>query len=103
METLKWGLNDAIPEGVTTAWGARLIFPDDLVPDRTDYRGPREKQLRAALALYASNQPWEEARRLADTGQMRPNDEREFVLFDDGRVRMVGSPRRSYGYLYVAA
>jgi hypothetical protein len=28
---LQFGLNAALPPGLTAAWGARLIFPDDLL------------------------------------------------------------------------
>jgi hypothetical protein len=33
---LAFGCVKALPEGTTTAWGARLIYPNDLVHDRQD-------------------------------------------------------------------
>ena len=44
---LQFGLTAAIPEEVSTAWGARLIEPADLVHDRQDIRGDDADELLA--------------------------------------------------------
>ena len=36
---LGYGCNRALPDDITAAWGARLIWPNDLVHDRQDMQG----------------------------------------------------------------
>jgi hypothetical protein len=101
--TLEWGHNAGLPRGVTSAWGARLLYPDDVLPDRVDYFGPREAELREYLRSHVGDEPWVMARKLSSSGAMKQTSDMDFVLYEDAKVRIVGNPRRSYGYLYVCA
>jgi hypothetical protein len=98
--TLSFGCVRAIPEGVTTAWGARLIWPNDLVYDRQDLKGPDAERLKSWLNGGA-------LRRALDCGGqgagLDPTADRQATLYEDESGIVVGNPQGSYGYLYVAA
>jgi hypothetical protein len=101
---LGFGLR-AIPEGVACAWGARLIWPDDLVWDRTDVFGSEIE--RSALiewlnggALSAARL---EARRMADAYELRGSEDRVVTLHEDEKGVVKANPQSSHGYLYMAA
>jgi hypothetical protein len=108
---LAWGLKNVIPEDAPTAWGARLIFPDDLLWDRQDFYKmdtDEGRQLKAWLdgaqrgkgALYHALR---NARALADSYQLRSRDAENVTLYEDTYGIIQGNPRGSSGYLYVAA
>jgi hypothetical protein len=84
---LAFGCVKALPEGTTTAWGARLIYPNDLVHDRQDLVGPDADDLKAWL----------------NGGPLDPTKDVTVTLFEDEDGIIVGNPQGSYGYLYVAA
>lgn len=93
------------PEGVRAVYGARMIWPDDLLPDRQGVDKLDQEaadELLAWLNDGAGNAMRSEARRLADT-ELSGSEEREVVLYEDDRGRVVGNPNASYGYFYVAA
>jgi hypothetical protein len=102
--SLAYGLRTA-PED-RPAWGARLIWPNDLVHDRQDMTGSDAERarlrgwlnddgvLRAALA---------EARRQAKAYELRADENREVVLYEDRWGIVKANPQGSHGYLYVAA
>jgi hypothetical protein len=98
---LMFGHKHDLP-AVTAAWGARLIFPNDVVWDRTDAAG--EPDAKAKLLGYlretVRTEPFDTAARIAS--EMR-GSESVFTLFDDGVARVVGSPHGNSGYLYVTA
>lgn len=101
-----WGLSSAIPHAVDAAWGARLIFPDDLVWDRQGAVGePDEiKQLVAWLnGGKALDKALKAARRAADRGELTRDGEQPVILHRDGAGVVVACPNRSHGYLYVSA
>ena len=102
---LEFGLNAVLPEWVVTAWGARLIYPNDLLQNRQSMFGREtDKQLlvdwlnAGALrdALYNAGQ-------LHMKRKMTPIDHHEFTLYEDATGIIVGNPNASHGYLYVAA
>jgi hypothetical protein len=95
---LGFGCTKALPEGVTTAWGARWIWPNDLVWDRQDLKGPNGDALKDWLNAGALN-----AARSASPVDLDPTKDRTAVLFEDETGVIVGNPQGSYGYLYVAA
>lgn len=100
---LSFGLGDAVPAAVSTAWGARLIFPDDLLPDRQDVNGDDVAPLIAWLNDGALPKALSHARKLADAGKIRNSDSAGFTLYRDRRGVIVANAHASYGYLYVAA
>lgn len=104
--TLQFGLNPAVPESVTCAWGARWIFPDDMLPDRQSFPGidtPAGEKLRNWLNTGALKHARKKARLLAEKYIIEPNSGAQVTLHDDGTGIIVANPNRSYGYLYVAA
>jgi hypothetical protein len=101
---LPWGASRSVPEGVTTAWGARFIFPDDLLFDRQGFAGPDTEPLMQWLNGGALQDARNMARELArGVGTLRPDEDRTVTLHEDERGIIVGNPQASHGYLYVAA
>lgn len=111
--SLAFGANWLVPEKVPAAWGARFIWPDDMLPDRQGTFADSDDDRNAlfqwlngsgvfsgfgALGLARRN-----ARRLADAGAITSSGTGEVVLHDDSDGRIVADPHGSYGYLYVAA
>lgn len=103
-EHLAFGLDNEIPDNVEVAWGARLIFPDDLVHDRQGVIG-REKpgveeflewidhgNIRKALAT---------ARKMAESGKITRTSTDTVILYEDDKGIIKGNPNGSHGYLYV--
>jgi len=100
---LSFGCTRAIPPEVETAWGARFIFPDDVLWDRQDLRGPDKEELKIWLNQGALQKARAKARELAQSGRISQDLEETVVLHDDALGTIVGNPQRSFGYLYVAA
>jgi hypothetical protein len=106
---LAFGCVKAIPDGIDTAWGARLIWPDDLLHDRQDLKGPDAELLKAWLngvpsGQGALRQALATARELANgIGTLRSDEDRTVTLYEDEDGVIVGNPQASHGYLYVAA
>lgn len=86
---------------VRCAWGARWIFPDDQVHDRTDYVGSDEdwQELRRWLIDVVGRKPFEMACGLRYAMQSRADE--PYVLFEDDNGKFVGHPHGPSGYLYV--
>lgn len=104
--SLAFGYKAGIPDSVTTAWGARAIFDSyglDIVPDRQDWVGPRNKELMEALS---DRIPLNELKKSAGE-QVFPDsvglDPMEYVLFADDTVIVKANTQKSYGYLYLCA
>jgi hypothetical protein len=99
------------PDDAAAVWGARLIWPNDLLPDRQDL-GARDDEAKQALIAWLNGEPagtgaiakmrdaLAEPSRLG-LGSNTPY-EVEAVVFEDERGKIVGSPQGSYGYVYVA-
>ena len=102
---LAWGANVTLPEGVAAAWGARLIWPDDLVWDRQSSAGSDEGK--AALETWLNSGRLKEAlavaRQKARDYELRPDESRLVTLWETDRGIVVANPQSSHGYLYVAA
>lgn len=98
---LAFGLR-AVPASVGTAWGARLIWPADLVHDRQDLKGPDAERLQAWLnsgpLVHALTRM-----RAGDRAGLSPTDDRVVVLYESDEGVIKANPQRSHGYLYVAA
>lgn len=99
------------PDDVPAVWGARLIWPNDLVYNRQDLAATND-EARGALVAWLDGDPVGSGAiagmriLLRDPGALgltsnMPFDE-EAVIFEDERGKIVGSAQGSYGYLYVA-
>ena len=104
-----FGLFAAVPETVADAWGARLIYPDDLLHDRQGWKGEASPELVAWLngksgAAGALHLALKNARKLDQARPMRlSRDGRQMVtLYRDDLGVIVASPQGSHGYLYAA-
>lgn len=103
------------PDDLLAVWGARLIFPNDLVWDRQDLQATDDDAKQALIAwlngpnsgdgaiakmreiLRSVNQRYKIS---PDLGDGRGDD--EHVIYEDDEGKIVGSPQSSGGYLYVA-
>ena len=103
-ERLNFGLNAAVPEGTAVAWGARLIFPDDLLWDRQSWIGDEDQRAPTVEWLNggALKSALARAREMAERGELVSSDSRPVVLHEDEQGTIAGDPRGSHGYLYVA-
>lgn len=118
--SLPFGASWLLVPGTKAAWGARLIFPDDLVWDRHGTAGD-EGLVQETLAwlnekdIDVSNH-WGEknpmtrlgcalrkARTLADSYEMKSDSKYGYVLYLDGKGAIIATPNASYGYVYLAA
>ena len=102
--SLGFGLR-TLPDGVTVAWGARLIWPDDLLRDRQDMVGDETERERLSKWLNggALGAALTEARRMADAYELKGSEDRTVTLFEDEQGVVQANPQASHGYLYVAA
>jgi hypothetical protein len=100
---LSFGYTAGLPETCTAAWGARLIWPADLLWDRQGSFGVDNKV--KALQEWLNGGPLKaalaEAQRLSRT-DLRSSDDREVVLYDDEVGTIIGNPNGSHGYFYIA-
>lgn len=103
-KTLGFGLRD-LPDDLTCAWGARWIWPDDVVWDRQDVFGSVSDRNDLVMWLNggALAGAREQARSLASGHVLSPRDDNTVTLFEDERGIVRGNPQGSHGYLYVAA
>ena len=102
-ETLQWGCTRALPEGTTTAWGARLIWPGDLLWDRQGTISENE-ETRKALHDWLNSGPLRSALERMWTGDragLSPEQQRTVTLYEDALGCIKGDPQGSYGYLYI--
>lgn len=102
--TLAFGLRDR-PDNLTCAWGARWIWPDDMLHDRQDLFGDvrGRSDLVAWLNGGALDAARKAARTLAADHVLSPRDDNTVTLFEDAAGIVRGNPQGSHGYLYVAA
>jgi hypothetical protein len=98
------------PEDVRAIWGARLIWPNDLVYDRQDLaaHGDDDKQALIAWlngpgngdgAIAKMRVALKEPYKLGLFPMMRFED--EAVIYEDDEGKIIGSAQQSGGYLYV--
>lgn len=107
-DTLPYGLNDAVPTGARTAWGARLIVTQDghvdLVPDRQGCAGvDRDAFLTLLGEQFPAEAMFAKLRELLVTRQMDTRTAGDFVLFRSDRLEVHANTNGSGGYCYVAA
>lgn len=87
---LQFGLASAVPKTAKAAWGARMIFPNDLVGDTPSGKSPLQLARLTALAM-------------SNSYELLPNGHEQVTLYEDEFGIIVANPRGSHGYLYVAA
>lgn len=107
--TLGFGYNRGLPDGITRAWGARLIVDQrghtDLVHNRQSWIGePGETQ---ALQDWLNGGAIAKAREAASeklrSYEISTRDASEVTLYEDETGKIVGNTNASAGYLYIAA
>lgn len=103
MSGLAYGLRRDLPKDLTCAWGARWIWPNDLVWDRQDVIGEDTAELLDWLNGGPLAQAREEAARLARAYELSPAADTTVTLYEDERGIVRANPQGSSGYLYVAA
>lgn len=96
------------PENLRAVWGARLIFPNDLVHDRQDLVATDDEaktELIAWLndvAIHATQVALGNSNWRYTNGVGSSRDSAEVVIYEDERGKVIGSPQASHGYFYVA-
>ena len=105
---LAYGRNRGVPDDVTTAWGARLIAPADLVHDRQDLVAA-SSETKAELIAWLNGTPSgtgaiDKALKWLRTNYAweMPEDDEQVVLYEDDLGIIVGSTQASHGYVYAA-
>jgi hypothetical protein len=104
---LEYGYTKGVPEGVTTAWGARAIvnrdWTVDLVPDRQASTGPRAAELVDHLQRVGSRDWFAHASEALHPGELHNRERCEATIYEDGVIVMKANTNASGGYLYVCA
>lgn len=107
--TLSYGRRH-YPDDVQAVWGARLIWPNDLVPDRQDIAA-HNAEAKAELVAWlngpnrgdgAISKMRDKLMVPSELGWTQSSTD-EVTLYEDGTGKIVGSPQGSFGYVYVAA
>lgn len=95
------------PEGLRAVWGARLIWPNDLVHDRQDLVASDDaakdeliawlneigiKEMRIALSTHSGR----------DARNIYMGMDDEAVIYEDSKGKIIGSTQGRSGYLYVS-
>lgn len=105
LPTLEFGLYPAVPAAAAAAWGARLIYPDDLVFNRQSCVG--EHYDRQALSNWlnagAIKTALKTARQADERWLLSRTGRQQVILHRDEQGVIVACPNASCGYLYVAA
>lgn len=106
---LAFGYNQGIPEDAAAVWGARLIWPNDLLWDRQDIARHKDQasdealeRLTTWLNSKAIDQMREKLRNPWDVG-LWPDNDKEAVIYEDEVGKIVGNCLGSHGYVYVVA
>jgi hypothetical protein len=97
---LAFGLSHAVPEEVTTAWGARLIEPNDLLHDRQDLQSDND-EAKAKLIAWLNGGGIAGARTALRDLRL-PQSRDVATVYEDDQGVIVASTNASHGYVYVA-
>jgi hypothetical protein len=104
---LGFGYSRGVPEDITTAWGARLIAPNDLLHDRQDLVADSDEAKRELIAWLNGATPGKGAIRealkaLSEQASELRYREGEFTVYEDEDGIIVGNTQQSGGYVYVS-
>ena len=104
---LGFGRSRGVPEDIKTAWGARLIAPDDLLWDRQDLVADSAEAKAELIEWLNGDTPGNGAitkmrEWLRDNYYQLGQNDDELVLYNDIDGMIVGSTQGSGGYVYVA-
>jgi len=103
---LAWGLREAVPTTAPAAWGARAIFKNgqiDLLWDRQGGIGEAGYVTRLVHKVNdALSKVREEAARLHEKGELAGRYAKQYTLYEDETLLIVGDTLASQGYLYLA-
>jgi hypothetical protein len=108
-QAVQWGLSNEVPTNAPAAWGARWIFPNEMLHDRQGFNGwgtPEGEKLKKWLDGGAIKAAREEAKRLSTAPYpqgLTNSMNKVVVLFEDDYGTIKGNPNASFGYLYVCA
>jgi hypothetical protein len=88
-----------------TAWAARAIWKTgqcyfDLLPDRQHIEGTYEQ--RVELSNWINNTGKSALNKAFLDEDMRESQD-DYILLEDGKYMMLGTPNCSYGYAYLSA
>jgi hypothetical protein len=104
---LQFGAAWLVPTDAKAAWGARLIFPADLLHDRQGFYNWDSDAGRALKHWLnqegALKKALTAARKMAERYKITSDGREDVVLYEDDKGKFMGTPNASYGYLYVAA
>jgi len=96
------------PDGVKAVWGARMIWPNDLVPDRQDLDAVDDEHKQELIAWLNGTPEGTGALHKARQALRDPyslglltNGDNEEVIYEDDKGKIIGSAQSSYGYVYV--
>jgi len=101
----------SFPDDVQAVWGARLIYPADLLHDRQDLAA-RSDEAKQELVAWLNGPGYGNGalKQALDALREDPyqffsgqNDETCALIYSDEQGEIIGSPQGSYGYVYVAA
>ena len=101
-----FGLSEAVPTGKEAAWGARWIYPNDMLPDRQHFHGhstPEGQKLMTWLNSGAIRKAKARAEEMDDNYDLNRGDGETVTLYEDETGIIQANPKQSHGYLYVAA
>lgn len=99
---LGFGRSRGIPEDVTTAWGARLIAPADLLHDRQDLVAESDEAKAELIAWLNGGAIRGALDWLRENYWQFRQDDSELVVYNDSDGMIVGSTQGSGGYVYLA-
>jgi hypothetical protein len=107
MTAVPYGYNRGIPEGTRAAWGARCIFPNDVVHDRTGFADTGDAEAKRELAEYlrttVKGTPFMALGELARDYVLVGSRDEEHVIYEDDVAIVKANPQASHGYVYVVA
>jgi hypothetical protein len=103
-----YGLDNIVPTGTITAWGARLIVTQDgsvdFVGDRQgcagEQRGVLLTTLNEEFPVHAMN---DKISGLLRSGEMNTREAQDFIIHESDRLEVHANTNASAGYCYVTA
>lgn len=100
---LAFGYNKGIPADAQAVWGARLIWPDDLVWDRQDLvtKDEASKEVLIDWLNKIGISKMRENLRMPYTLGLHPIQDIEAVIYEDEIGKIIGNSNASAGYIYV--